>query len=425
MICVFDVIEGPARGKRFWLRANQRIAVGRISTADFSVPADSHMSRHHLIFEANCEVIRVRDAGSANGTFVNDARINSLELCAGDKIRAGATIIEISVLADHEDPHAKDGVSIITFSGRMTRSGISGAPAAGDATLAKVTLEAFDQADVASSPLISNPATSDQALAGSATSNPSGVENRFVRPPDEAPQAAAPADKPRALPVGTRVLRYEDPALGAPPSPDSLNIQNAGLQNAGLQNAGLQNPGILRDDDTTMRLDVQWWTPYFQPSAVPSLFEQRAGIESLNYLALIQRAAAVHPLGLVVNQSQLGRAATATLHTAVNVRLITQLSNTLLLVKCDGSDGVWQLVSQSLRQDALICLAANRTFDSAWLHEMLDQFSYPSMLGSLLQTGNQSLQKRFNKHLRFALFEKNRTGELSLYLNADRFLSST
>ncbi len=112
MICVVDVIEGPASGRRFWLRPNQRIAVGRISTADFSVPADPHMSRNHLIFEANQTAIRVRDAGSANGTFVNNMRISNLELCSGDRVRAGATTFEISLLADNADPHQRDGVQL-------------------------------------------------------------------------------------------------------------------------------------------------------------------------------------------------------------------------------------------------------------------------------------------------------------------------
>ncbi len=118
MICVFDVIDGPARGKRFWMRSHQRMAVGRISTADFAVVADSHMSRHHLVLEANCEVLRLRDVGSANGTFVNETRINALELRAGDQIRAGSTVFELSILADHEDPHSKDGLTVCDLGDR-------------------------------------------------------------------------------------------------------------------------------------------------------------------------------------------------------------------------------------------------------------------------------------------------------------------
>ena len=71
MICVLDVTAGPARGKRFWLRSNQQIEIGRLSSADFAIPGDSHMSRRHLILEGTNSAFRVRDVGSVNYTFVN------------------------------------------------------------------------------------------------------------------------------------------------------------------------------------------------------------------------------------------------------------------------------------------------------------------------------------------------------------------
>jgi pSer/pThr/pTyr-binding forkhead associated (FHA) protein len=117
MICVFDVISGPARGRRFWLRPNQRVEVGRISSADFSVPGDPHMSRRHLIFEGTVSSFRIRDVGSSNGTFVNDAQISSVELCNGDQIRAGETTFEVSLMDDKQNPHAKDG---FTFSSSLS-----------------------------------------------------------------------------------------------------------------------------------------------------------------------------------------------------------------------------------------------------------------------------------------------------------------
>lgn len=117
MICVFEVTGGPARGRRFWLRSDQQMEVGRISTADFSVPTDPHMSRHHLILEGGVASFRVRDVGSANGTFVNNAKISAVELCNGDRIRAGETTFIVSVLEDDQNPHAKDGFSFSTEPG--------------------------------------------------------------------------------------------------------------------------------------------------------------------------------------------------------------------------------------------------------------------------------------------------------------------
>lgn len=111
MICVLDVIEGPASGKRIWLRENQVLQIGRVSTADFSIPADAHMSRRHLMLESSPDGFRVRDVGSSNGTFVNNARISIVELKSGDMIRAGMTVLSVSIKNNGDNPHDGDGLS--------------------------------------------------------------------------------------------------------------------------------------------------------------------------------------------------------------------------------------------------------------------------------------------------------------------------
>ncbi|MDZ4848950.1 MAG: FHA domain-containing protein [Pirellulaceae bacterium] len=111
MICVLDIIDGPARGKRFWVKQNQCIEVGRISTADFSIPLDSHMSRRHLLLDSTQNCFRVRDVGSANGTFLNNDPVQVSELRAGDRIRAGMTTFLVSYKNVDENPHDCDGIS--------------------------------------------------------------------------------------------------------------------------------------------------------------------------------------------------------------------------------------------------------------------------------------------------------------------------
>ncbi len=119
MICVLEVIEGPARGKRIWLKENMSIEVGRVSTADFAVPSDGHMSRRHLLLESTKGGFRVRDMGSANGTFLNDARITVENLSTGDTVRAGMTTFSVSIRDRGENPHSQDG---LTFSHRLRSS---------------------------------------------------------------------------------------------------------------------------------------------------------------------------------------------------------------------------------------------------------------------------------------------------------------
>lgn len=124
MICVLDVTDGPARGRRFWIRANEKLEIGRISTADFSVPTDKHMSRHHLILEGRDDGFRIRDAGSVNHTFVNGAKVSSIELCNGDVVKAGETQFEVSIIqgADSPTPAPSLQTSSIEAGGTSTDS---------------------------------------------------------------------------------------------------------------------------------------------------------------------------------------------------------------------------------------------------------------------------------------------------------------
>lgn len=95
------------------------IEIGRVSTADFAVPADGHMSRRHLLLESTKGGFRVRDMGSANGTFLNEARITVENLSTGDTVRAGMTSFSVSIRDRGENPHSQDGLS---FNQRMPMS---------------------------------------------------------------------------------------------------------------------------------------------------------------------------------------------------------------------------------------------------------------------------------------------------------------
>ncbi|MDF1500800.1 MAG: FHA domain-containing protein [Anaerolineales bacterium] len=64
---------------------------------------DSEVSRKHATVYLEEKKLYIRDEGSANGTFVNEARIDKpVSLSAGDKIRMGSTEFTIEV-ADLED----------------------------------------------------------------------------------------------------------------------------------------------------------------------------------------------------------------------------------------------------------------------------------------------------------------------------------
>ncbi len=108
MICILKVVEGPAAGTKCWLNRGQRIVIGRLSTADFSIASDQHMSRTHMIVEGSEIGFRLRDGGSANGTYVNDARISLIELRVGDRIRAGTSVFSVEFEEEQADLDVRD-----------------------------------------------------------------------------------------------------------------------------------------------------------------------------------------------------------------------------------------------------------------------------------------------------------------------------
>jgi hypothetical protein len=109
MICVLNVLVGPACGKRICILENQCFEIGRLSLSDFPITADSHLSRRHLLIDSTKQSFRVRDLGSSNGTYVNDNRIEVETLRQGDLIRAGSSVFEVSFVKPGDNPHESDG----------------------------------------------------------------------------------------------------------------------------------------------------------------------------------------------------------------------------------------------------------------------------------------------------------------------------
>ena len=66
------------------------IAFGRSSTNDVQL-LDREISRRHFELCFDCGYFWIRDLGSNNGTFLNDARVDYSQLRSGDMIKAGQT----------------------------------------------------------------------------------------------------------------------------------------------------------------------------------------------------------------------------------------------------------------------------------------------------------------------------------------------
>lgn len=104
MTFILELLEGPSAGRRFELAGPCEYRFGRAADrepAGFRLgSSDLAVSRLHFVVEAGLDECRVRDAGSANGTFVTrgwrpERRLSGpWALRRGDILRAGSVLLE-------------------------------------------------------------------------------------------------------------------------------------------------------------------------------------------------------------------------------------------------------------------------------------------------------------------------------------------
>jgi pSer/pThr/pTyr-binding forkhead associated (FHA) protein len=88
------------------------------------------VSRHHCVLDIDPPMVRVRDLGSLNGTFVNDRNIGqrqsdaapaelslagpeAVELHAGDRLVIGTSEFRIDIQTTAVEPEAGDGAGTV------------------------------------------------------------------------------------------------------------------------------------------------------------------------------------------------------------------------------------------------------------------------------------------------------------------------
>lgn len=95
----YIVRNGVLAGRKFRLEPGARIHIGR-EKGDLNFP-DKRMSRRHCTLEVREEGDFIEDAGSTNGTFVNDEKVKLRHLKPGDVIRVGFTEVEFLGMPEH------------------------------------------------------------------------------------------------------------------------------------------------------------------------------------------------------------------------------------------------------------------------------------------------------------------------------------
>lgn len=98
MRITLTVTDGPHKGMEFSFARHDTFLVGRSRHAHFQLPLkDRYFSRIHFMIEVNPPQCRLVDMGSHNGTYVNGQKTLAADLNDGDQIRAGHTLLKLSM----------------------------------------------------------------------------------------------------------------------------------------------------------------------------------------------------------------------------------------------------------------------------------------------------------------------------------------
>lgn len=75
---------------------NPTTLLGRGENCDLQVPIES-VSRKHCELQIAEDVVKVRDLGSSNGTYVNNERVEEAPVRAGDRLVVGPIVFTVQV----------------------------------------------------------------------------------------------------------------------------------------------------------------------------------------------------------------------------------------------------------------------------------------------------------------------------------------
>ena len=80
-----------------WSYEQPHIRIGRDPSCDLSLPEYSMVSREHLALEVSGASLSLTDTRSANGTYLNGARVTAAAIISGDRLRLGAEGPELRI----------------------------------------------------------------------------------------------------------------------------------------------------------------------------------------------------------------------------------------------------------------------------------------------------------------------------------------
>lgn len=100
------MVKEDGSSKEFKLEREQTV-IGRDEGARLRIPL-ANVSRRHCELHVDEDELRVKDLGSANGTFVNGRRVRQSELSPGDLLSVGPVVFVVRISGHPKDIDAKD-----------------------------------------------------------------------------------------------------------------------------------------------------------------------------------------------------------------------------------------------------------------------------------------------------------------------------
>lgn len=364
MICVLEIIAGPATGMKCWLKRDQRLTIGRLSSCDFSVAADTHMSRNHLIVEGLESGFRLRDVGSSNGTYVNDLPISVVELCNGDQIKAGTSVFEVTLALGDTAP-AESLLSTELDDHVPTR------------TMGANSLRAFSGEDTL----------------------------RYELESDM--RALHPGQAWGAVARGTERLKSVAP-------PDPVTRGKATMGDRSHTNASEFAPQSVAAN--TLETALSSFLSEFLAPVDGVLWKQARRSQSTSSTEVVDKLTRANwpaTYSLILNRSQLAAQQCNALDYAVSIGQARQLTTTLFLLEHSTASVVLEFYKRCLTKDAALCVVSSLSLRNAWVEQAIDLLSYPSMFSELMRK-SPSRAEEFVRDVHFVLFEPHANGELHL-----------
>jgi hypothetical protein len=97
------IVKGPSGVEKAYPMRTLVVSIGRSDQCDIAVKDGSMSGKHAEVSKVNGE-IKVKDAGSANGIYVNGEKVEEAELFDGDILRLGQTSIRVDIVGGKVRP---------------------------------------------------------------------------------------------------------------------------------------------------------------------------------------------------------------------------------------------------------------------------------------------------------------------------------